>query len=442
MEKEIKKRWSRSYDRTMHCSMTIKRKVTVAVTGSFVEWYDFALIGALSTYINNNFFDEYGSTNGLINIFLIFAVGFLARPLGAFFFGYYGDQYGRQPALRLSLVLVSSTTLLIGCLPNAQQIGILATISLAALRFVQGFGSGGEHAGGILLLYEDEPSHKHSRANYAILAIMAGLFFGFISAYLLRLFFTEEIINAWAWRIPFIFGGLLGLWGVVLRMRVSIGQEQVEEESTGLKHYKNFFIENKRQILIASGIYIHSVAIFYINYFFYPGYVEKHELISSAIVNEMRVVMAVVFIFLFLFLGRSLNSENANRWLKLASIAVIFLIFPLHYAMTNFGIYGYGVAMGVLTVLNVIYLLPIAGVLAGMFPKKYRYTGVSLAINIVSSLFGGTAPLLLALLVSYFNSFAASGAYLFATAMIGYLTACSLKTESEERTVYAEQKIT
>lgn len=106
------------------------------------------------------------------------------------------------------------------------------------------------------------------------------------------------------------------------------------------------------------------------------------------------------------------------------------------YAMTNFGLAGYCMATGILTVLNVIYLLPVAGILADMFPTKYRYTGVSLSINIVSSLFGGTAPLLLALLVSYSGSFFASGAYLFFTATIGYLTASWKSQNTKERGIY------
>ena len=123
------------------------------------------------------------------------------------------------------------------------------------------------------------------------MAIMSGLFFGFVSAYLLGLFFEEEAINAWAWRIPFIFGGLLGIVGVVLRMG-NVIDTPIGRTLTGLEHYKNFFIENKKQILIASGIYIHSVAIFYVNYFFYPAYMEAHELITSVTVNEVRVIMA------------------------------------------------------------------------------------------------------------------------------------------------------
>lgn len=411
--------------------MTKAKKITTAVLGSFVEWYDIALIGALSTYINNNFFDRSEPLVNLFNIFLLFAVGYLARPLGALFFGYYGDQYGRQSALRLSLILVSSATLLIGCLPTIHQVGMFATLSLVILRFIQGFGSGGEHAGGILLLYEEGKENQSKRANYAIIAIVSGLLFGFVVAYLIRLFFEESAINGWAWRIPFFLGGFLGIFGVVLRMG-KVSDIPTGEMVSSLKHYKSFFAENKKSFLIASGIYIHSVAIFYTNYFFYPGYLEEHGLIASGTINEVRVIMAIFFLALFLVLGKNLNRENDYRNLKIASIGAVLLIFPLHYAMNNYGVYGYGMSMAVLTVLNVIYLLPVAGLLSGLFARKYRYTGVSLSINIVSSLFGGTAPLILTFLVSYFNSFFASGIYLFTTASIGYLAVSWLSKESKE----------
>ena len=419
--------------------MAKAKKITTAVLGSFVEWYDIALVGALSKYINHNFFDECDPMTSLVNIFLMFAVGYLARPLGALFFGYYGDHYGRQTALRLSLILVSSATLFIACLPTIHEVGILATASLVVLRFIQGFGSGGEHAGGILLLYEGEGEQEHEhqskRANYAIIAIMCGLFFGFASAWLVKLFFDEQAMNEWAWRLPFLLGAFLGLFGVVLRMN-NVREIPVERTLSGMGHYKRFFIQNKKPFLIASGIYIHSVAIFYTNYFFYPTYMEQHQWITSATINEVRVVMSVVFLALFVFLAQYLNGCNEQRWLKMALVSTALFIFPLHYAMMNYGLYGYCVSMAALTVLNVMYLLPIAGLISGLFARRYRYTGVSLAINIVSSLFGGTAPLMLTFLVSYFDHFLAGGMYLFMTATIGYVSVSWLGKTSKEGVVY------
>ena len=416
--------------------MTNAKKITTAVLGSFVEWYDIALIGALSKYINSNFFNEHDSMTSLVNIFLVFAVGYLARPLGALFFGYYGDQYGRQTALRLSLILVSTATLLIACLPTFHEVGLLATASLVILRFIQGFGSGGEHAGGILLLYEDEQEHQSQRANYAIIAIMCGLFFGFASVYLIKLFFDEAAVTEWAWRIPFLLGASLGLFGVVLRMS-NIKETPVRKTLTGIGHYKNFFTQNKKSFLIASGIYIHSVAIFYTNYFFYPAYIEQHQWMTSATINEVRVALSVVFLILFVFLAKYLSRRNEQLWLKIALVSTALFIFPLHYAMMNYGLLGYCISMGALTILNVMYLLPIAGLISGLFAKRYRYTGVSLSINMVSSLFGGTAPLILTFLVSYFDSFFAGGMYLFMTATIGYVSVYWLgRTLNEEGVIY------
>jgi len=420
--------------------MAKAKKITTAVLGSFVEWYDIALVGALAKYINNNFFNERNPMTSLVNIFLVFAVGYLARPLGALFFGYYGDQYGRQGALRFSLILVSLATLLIACLPTIHEVGLLATAGLVILRFIQGFGSGGEHAGGILLLYEDEGEQEHEhqskRANYAIIAIMCGLFFGFASAWLVKLFFDEEAMNEWAWRLPFLLGALLGLVGVVLRMN-TVGEMSIRRTLTGMGHYKRFFIQNKKPFLIASGIYIHSVAIFYTNYFFYPAYMEQHQWMTPVIINEVRVVMSVVFLTLFVFLARYLSRRNEQLWLKIALVSTALFIFPLHYAMMNYGLYGFCISMAVLTILNVMYLLPIAGLISGLFARRYRYTGVSLSINMVSSLFGGTAPLILTFLVSYFDSFFAGGMYLFMTAATGYVSVCWLgRTLNEEGVIY------
>ncbi len=132
----------------------VKRVIASTMVGNGLEWYDYALYGTFTALISKHFFPAGDDAVALIATFGIFAVGFLMRPLGAMFFGYIGDKYGRKNALALSILLMAFPTACIGLLPTYLEIGIWAPILLTVIRLVQGVAVGGEFGGSIVYLVE------------------------------------------------------------------------------------------------------------------------------------------------------------------------------------------------------------------------------------------------------------------------------------------------
>src|ERR1700678_3195034 len=139
----------------------IKRVVVSSIVGTAVEWYDFLIYGTASALVFNKlFFPLSDPALGTIAAFGTYAVGFLARPLGAAIFGHFGDRVGRKAMLAITIIVMGLGTFLIGLLPTYQQIGVAAPVLLIVLRFLQGIGLGGEWGGAVLMVVENCPTHK------------------------------------------------------------------------------------------------------------------------------------------------------------------------------------------------------------------------------------------------------------------------------------------
>ena len=160
----------------------LRKVISAAAMGNFVEWFDFAVYGFLATIIASQFFPSDSVSLGLLKTFGVFAVAFAMRPLGGIFFGVLGDRLGRKGVLSLTILLMSGATTLIGLLPTHASWGVTAAVLLTFLRCLQGFSAGGEYAGSIAYVMEHAPSDK--RGWYGSF-IPVSTFMAFASAALL-----------------------------------------------------------------------------------------------------------------------------------------------------------------------------------------------------------------------------------------------------------------
>ena len=180
--------------------------------GNILEWYDFGLFTIFSSLFSRIFFPANNAQTAMIETVGIFAIGFLARPIGALIFGYMGDRYGRASTLRLSILTITIPTLLIGIMPTYQQIGVAAPILLMLIRIMQGISIGGEYSGNLIYLAETAPDRY--RATFTTFAsmgsnfgILLASFIGMLSSVL----FSSATLESWGWRIPYLLSGLLCL---------------------------------------------------------------------------------------------------------------------------------------------------------------------------------------------------------------------------------------
>jgi len=194
----------------------IRRILWSSVIGTAVEWYDFLIYGAATALVFNKIFFAAGDPAlATIAAFGTYAVGFLARPLGAAIFGHYGDRVGRKAMLAITIIVMGVGTFLIGLLPTYQQIGVAAPVLLVALRFLQGIGLGGEWGGAVLMVVENAPTHRRGLFGSMV---QIGNPVGNIAAigvFALVSQLPESEFMAWGWRVPFLISILLvgvGLW--------------------------------------------------------------------------------------------------------------------------------------------------------------------------------------------------------------------------------------
>jgi MHS family proline/betaine transporter-like MFS transporter len=188
------------------------------IIGNVVEWYDFALYGYLAVVIGKLFFPAENPTASLLASYGVFAAGFVMRPVGAAVFGWLGDTIGRGRTMLISVAMMAFPTIAFGLLPDYQTIGIAAPILLILIRLVQGLSVGGEFSSSVTYLVETAPDDRRGRAgSWANVGSMTGMLLGSAAAALVMSVFQQAAFESWGWRLPFLFGGILGLCAILLR---------------------------------------------------------------------------------------------------------------------------------------------------------------------------------------------------------------------------------
>lgn len=192
------------------------KSIGIATIGNLFEYYDFALLGYFATEVGSALFPTTSDTKYAIEVYALYAVGFLSRPFGGALFGRLGDTLGRKVALRISVGLMALPTFLTGCLPTYNQVGWFAPIILLILRILQGLSVGGENGAAAVYVYESAPRNKRGFWMSILAACSAGSIIAAAAHVAVHYSCSEEFRYQWGWRIPFWFGLLLVvivLWG-------------------------------------------------------------------------------------------------------------------------------------------------------------------------------------------------------------------------------------
>ena len=199
-----------------------RRMLVSCFLGTTIEWYDFLIYGFIAPLVFDRlFFPSFDPLIGMIAVFGVFAVGFLARPIGGLFFGHFGDRIGRKPIMVMTLALMGAATTAIGLIPTYATIGIAAPIILVFLRFVQGFALGGESVAGPLLAMESAPGHRRGLfASFVVTGNAMGAVLGALAAFIVGML-PDDDLAAWGWRIPFLLSAVIFLIALYVRLKVA-----------------------------------------------------------------------------------------------------------------------------------------------------------------------------------------------------------------------------
>ena len=378
---------------------SIARVVLASFVGTVIEWYDFFLYGTAAALVFNRlFFPTLDSVAGTMASFGTYAVGFFARPVGGIVFGHFGDRMGRKSMLVTTLMLMGMATFLIGVLPTYDQVGVVAPVLLIILRFVQGFGVGGEWGGAVLMVVEH--GHRGRRGLYASW-VQAGVPAGMLLAtgvFGLFSMLPDETFLRWGWRVPFLLGiGLLGV-GTFIRLQVlesPLFAHALGRASQGMPIFE-LLRRYPRNVLLAMGARVAENGAFYIFTVFVLTYATVRVGVEALrILNGVLIGSAVQF-FVIPLLG-VLSDRVGRRPVYLGGAAGLALFaFPFFWMVDTGETAWIYLAIVIGLVVQSGMYAPQAAFFSELFGTDVRYTGASIGYQLASPFAGGLAPLDLA----------------------------------------------
>jgi MHS family proline/betaine transporter-like MFS transporter len=368
-----------------------KKKVVISgMLGNGLEWYDYALYGHMSIVFSKLFFPEGDLGQSLILTYLIFAVGFVSRPLGAILFGRIGDKFGRKKALTASMILMAVPTGCIGLLPTYEMIGIAAPIALLIIRILQGLSLGGAYSGSISYVVEHAPPDQRSAIGSVIkLSLVLGFLFGSIVSTVVASLLSEADFYSWGWRLPFFLGVGIGFVGFYIRNHgeESPVYEKAKKDGTLSKSpVKDTFVKYPGKMLQAFMAYIFVTIPFYIIAIYMIAYTKNHLGLpeeDALLINSIAMATMLITIYPA---ARLADTIGRKRVLLMAIVAMLLLTYPVFMMMQSGVFMQVLLAQSILAMILGWYLGPIPATLVEMFPTSIRYTGMSLAYNLCAIL--------------------------------------------------------
>ncbi|WP_311258472.1 MFS transporter [Microbacterium sp. WCS2018Hpa-9] len=374
-----------------------RTSVIGAFIGNSLEWFDFFVFGTASALVFGRvFFPEIDAGAALLASFATLWVGFLTRPLGALIFGHFGDRVGRKNVLLVTLLLMGTATALIGVLPGYAQIGILAPILLVVLRAAQGLAVGGEWGGAVLIATENAaPDRKTIAAAWVQQGSPVGSLLATGSFALVGMLPDEQFFE-WGWRIPFLASTILVVVGIVLRLRLQESEEFVTAKAEGnVEKAPALAVLRRAPLVLVLGIAASVIAIamaYFTNTFLLAWATGPLGIERQVILNVLVGATVVQFI------AQWLAGHAAQRFGRLRVILIglgLSLVFavPFFAAIDSANVVLIAVMLYVSFAGVTIYFAVYASFLAYAFPPELRYSGVSLAYQLCSSVIGGSTPL-------------------------------------------------
>ena len=386
----------------------IRKVALTSLAGTSIEWYDFFLYGTAAAIIFPNAFfpSDMPAMVALIASFSTFAVGFLARPLGGIIFGHFGDRVGRKQTLVLALLIMGTSTTLIGLLPTYATIGYIAPLILVLLRFVQGLAIGGQWGGAMLLVTESAPADKrgwygaYAQAGAPIGVILANLAFLGVSGSM-----SEDAFLDWGWRLPFLAS--IVLIGVSLYVQLNLedteafkklannqSEESIEDTPTRRSPIVEVIVNYPKRIFLAAGAFLSIQVTFYILIAFIMAYgvnspsvmLSRDTMLTAVLVAAMIMVPAQ---FWAAGLSDRVGRKRVYLWGAALSGIWAFALFPL---VDTGNIYIVTGAIAVGLIFTGMQYGPQAAFFTELFSTEVRYSGASLGYQIGAILGGALAP--------------------------------------------------
>jgi MHS family proline/betaine transporter-like MFS transporter len=393
------------------------RVIAAAAIGNALEWFDILIYGYFAVTISKVFFPGTDETASLLLTFATFGVSYFIRPLGAIVLGGYADRAGRKAALFLSIMLMMIGTLLMAVMPGYATIGILAPIGVLLARLMQGFAVAGEFGSATAFLAEHGSGRRGFFASWQWsgqgLATALASAFGFV----LTTTLTPDQLQSWGWRIPFLFGLLIGPIGLYIRSQVDETPEFLTTEVAKAPVREIFRDQLDRLLLAVGTVVISTSANYLILYMPTYGTQELHLPQSTGFIATL--IGGIVLTVGAPLVGHWSDAVGRVR-IMLAATALFFLTaYPAFLFLNSYASLSAIVLLVVwLSLLKTAYSGSLPALLADMFPTRTRGTGIALSYNIGVPIFGGLSPLIGTWLIKTTGDKLSPSFYLMLTALL------------------------
>lgn len=412
---------------------SLMKTVTTSMIGNLFEFYDFALFGYFAPIIGKLFFPSENKTVELISAFGVFAAGFLVRPIGGMIFGHIGDRLGRKKALILTILMMAIPTAIIGFLPSYDSIGIAAPILLVAMRMLQGISMGGNYGGSITFTTEhSDPQHRGLIGSFAVTSCLVGILLGSATAALFANIFHDETLSSWGWRIPFVLGIFICIVGFYMRRRIPESPAYVEAEKnhklTDHPVVDVFKTHGSTLFKVVLTVMLHDLS-FYTLFVYMASHLSEHSGLSKGTALTINTINLIVVSGCTILSGWLSDKIGRKKVLAIAASLFIVATIPLLYLVNNSqDVMIIFFAQMLLAIVVGGYFGPIPALMSESYPTAIRFSAVTMTTNISGPVFGGTAPMLMAYLISVTGTNMIPAYYLTIGALVALITLRFLQT--------------
>jgi MFS family permease len=412
-------------------SRQLRRAVIASTIGTTIEWYDFFIYGTVTGLVFAKlYFPQSDPLVGTLQAFAIYAVGFVARPVGAAIFGHYGDRIGRKGALIATLLLMGIATFLVAFVPGYARIGIWGAVILTVLRTVQGIGVGGEWGGSVLMSMEwaRTSAHRGFIAAWPQFGVPSGLFLANLAFLAFSAISGPQFI-VWGWRIPFILSIILVGVGLYIRLGIletPLFARLVAEDRRERVPVVEVVKRQPREIVLSALARMGEQAPFYIftAFVFTYGTTVLH---SSRNLLLIAVLSASVLSFFTIPYAGYLSDRIGRRRMYMIGAVTMGVFGFVYFALLHTMIPGWiFLAIFLSLVPHDLMYGPQAALIAECFTGRLRYSGASLGYQLASIIAGGPAPLVATALFAAYKSGYAIALYILACAAISLISAALL----------------
>ena len=414
-----------------------RRQLAAACIGNVLEYYDFVVYAYLATTIGHKFFPSDNETAGLLATFAAFGVGFLARPLGGVVIGRLGDKKGRKAALLITIFGMALGTVGIGLLPTYETVGLLAPVLLVLMRLIQGLAAGGEWGGATAFIVESAPEGRRGLFGGIGQASIAGsnLLSSVVVAIIAGIFTPQEMQD-WAWRVPFLLGGLLLPVGVYMRRNLKETPAFVEAQQAPQKTQAAAHDLGSPLTLLgkAFGFTVVWTVSYYIMLSYMPTFLTKEAGLTQSQALWGNSIALVVLVAATPFFGWWSDRIGRKPLLLACCAAFAILPYPLFSVILS------SPSLATIVAIQIVFNLFIAAfsgagpsALSELFPTHSRTTLMSTGYSVAVAIFGGFAPFIATWLISSTGSSISPTYYLIFSGVVSGLVIWGFRETAHEK---------